>query len=157
MNNFNIDDVIEFVKNQASGTRVYLGADSRRYLNKNNEWWATYTVVVVVHKNASNGCKIFGTTSNERDYDNNQAKPSLRLMNEVYKVSEMYAILSKNLDVPIEVHLDISADPQNGSSCIVQQAIGYIRGTCNVIPMTKPNAFAASCAADRYTSIKKQA
>ena len=144
MTNFDIDDVIEFVKNQAPGTRVYLGADSRRYLNKNNEWWATYTVAIVVHKAASNGCKIFGTTSHARDYDNNQARPNLRLMNEVYKVSEMYTILSKNLDVPIEVHLDISPDPQNGSSCIVQQAIGYIRGTCNVIPMTKPNAFAAA-------------
>ena len=37
---------------------------------------------------------------------------------------------------------------------VVAQAIGYIRGTCNVIPMVKPEAFAASYAADRYKSLR---
>lgn len=157
MTNFNITDVINFVKQQQPGTRVYLGADSRRYI-KEDTWWATYTVAIVIHINGNRGCKIFGDVSNERDYDKNAHRPSMRLMNEVYKVSEMYSTLNDALpDTPIEVHLDISADPVNGSNCIIQQAIGYIRGTCNVIPMVKPHAFAASCAADRYTNLRKQA
>jgi predicted RNase H-related nuclease YkuK (DUF458 family) len=41
----------------------------------------------------------------------------------------------------------------HASSCVVQQAIGYIRGTCNVIPMVKPQAFAASYAADRLRGL----
>jgi hypothetical protein len=41
----------------------------------------------------------------------------------------------------------------HGSSCVVQQAIGYIRGVCNVIPMVKPQAFAASYAADRLNQV----
>jgi predicted RNase H-related nuclease YkuK (DUF458 family) len=41
----------------------------------------------------------------------------------------------------------------HGSSCVVQQAVGYIRGMCNVTPMVKPEAFAASYAADRLKEI----
>jgi len=48
-----------------------------------------------------------------------------------------------------EVHLDINPDQMHKSSVVVNQAIGYIKGTCNVIPMVKPRAFAASYAADR--------
>jgi predicted RNase H-related nuclease YkuK (DUF458 family) len=53
----------------------------------------------------------------------------------------------------VEVHLDINPDEKYGSSCVVQQAIGYIKGTCNVVPMVKPRAFAASYAADRLKHV----
>jgi hypothetical protein len=53
----------------------------------------------------------------------------------------------------VEVHLDINPDEQYGSSCVIQQAVGYIRGVCNVIPMVKPEAFAASYAADRLKHV----
>jgi predicted RNase H-related nuclease YkuK (DUF458 family) len=42
----------------------------------------------------------------------------------------------------------------HGSSCVINEAVGYIRGVCNVVPFVKPNAFAASYAADRYKSLK---
>jgi predicted RNase H-related nuclease YkuK (DUF458 family) len=74
-------------------------------------------------------------------------------MNEVYKVSEMYLKLADILEERIvEVHLDINPEEMHGSNCVINEAIGYIRGTCNVIPMVKPNAFAASYAADRFKS-----
>ena len=76
-------------------------------------------------------------------------------MNEAYKVSELYLKLHDLLENRnIEVHLDINPDELFGSSCVINEAIGYIRGTCNVIPMVKPQAFAASYAADRLRSIK---
>ena len=79
----------------------------------------------------------------------------MRLMNEVYRVSEMFQRLAPVLaDRDVQVHLDINPDEMHGSSCVVQQAIGYIRGTCNVIPMVKPDAFAASYAADRLKSLR---
>jgi predicted RNase H-related nuclease YkuK (DUF458 family) len=53
----------------------------------------------------------------------------------------------------VEIHLDINPDEIHGSSVALQQAIGYIRGTCNIVPMVKPNAFCASFAADRYKLI----
>jgi len=48
-----------------------------------------------------------------------------------------------------EVHLDINPDKMHGSSCVFDEARGYIQGTCEVTPLLKPNAFAASFAADR--------
>ena len=146
--------VEEFVRSCDPNTRIYLGADSSRY-RLNNQWWAEYTVAVVVHINGNQGCKIFGEITRERDYDQKASKPAMRLMNEVYRVSEMFQRLALVLeDYDVAVHLDINPNEMHGSSCVVQQAIGYIRGTCNVIPMVKPDAFAASYAADRLKNLK---
>jgi predicted RNase H-related nuclease YkuK (DUF458 family) len=135
-------------------TRIYLGADSERF-KLNRLWWAEYTTVCVVHINGRHGCRIFGEIDRERDYDQRYDRPSMRLMNEVYRVSDLFQRLSPVLvDRPVEVHLDINSDEMYGSSCVVQQAIGYIRGTCNVIPMIKPCAWAASYAADRLKSLQ---
>lgn len=148
-----IGQVVEFIKAQGPGTRVYLGADSERF-KIDKIWWAEYTVAVVVHINGNNGCKIFGEITRERDFDQRASKPALRLMNEVYRVSDMFQKLAPALeDREVEVHLDINPNEMHGSSCVIQQAIGYIRGTCNVIPMVKPDAFAASYAADRLKSL----
>lgn len=149
----NIKEVLDFINAQGPNTKIYLGADSVRY-KVNKTWWAEYTVAVVIHINGCNGCKIFGEISRERDYDQKANRPSMRLMNEVYRVSDMFQRLAPALaDREVEVHLDINPDEMHGSSCVVQQAIGYIRGTCNVIPMIKPDAFAASYAADRLKSL----
>lgn len=148
-----IEEVREFIDAQGPSTRVYLGADSERF-RSGNVWWAEYTVAVVVHMNARHGCKIFGEITRERDYDQRRDRPSMRLMNEVHKVSDMFQRLAPVLvDREVEVHLDINPNEMYGSSCVIQQAIGYIRGTCNVIPMVKPRAFAASYAADRLRSL----
>ena len=120
----------------------------------NNVWHADYVTAIVVHINGNNGCKIFGEIQRERDYDQKQERPRFRLMNEVYKVSELYLKLSDVLeDRHVEVHLDINPNEMHGSSCVINEAIGYIRGTCNVIPLVKPKAFAASYAADRFKSL----
>ncbi|NBP70188.1 MAG: hypothetical protein EBU52_15775 [Cytophagia bacterium] len=76
------------------------------------------------------------------------------MMNEVYKVSELFQNLAEVLeDRYVEVHLDINPNEMHGSSCVINEAIGYIRGTCNVIPLVKPDAFAASYAADRFKGL----
>jgi predicted RNase H-related nuclease YkuK (DUF458 family) len=76
-------------------------------------------------------------------------------MTEVYKVSELYLKLQDVLDGrDVEVHLDISPNEDHGSSVVISQAVGYIKGTCNVIPFVKPDAFAASYAADRFKSLR---
>jgi predicted RNase H-related nuclease YkuK (DUF458 family) len=148
------NQVAEFIRTQGPETRIYLGADSERY-KENRVWWAEYTTVAVIHRNGNNGCRIFGEMDRERDYDQRADRPSMRLMNEVYRVSELFQRLAPILaDRLVEVHLDLNPDEMHGSSCVIQQAIGYIRGTCNVIPMVKPRAWAASYAADRLRSLK---
>jgi predicted RNase H-related nuclease YkuK (DUF458 family) len=148
-----VDQVEKFIVAQGPGTKIYLGADSERF-RESQMWWAEYTTVVVVHINGKHGCKIFGEVDRERDYDQRGDRPSMRLMNEVYRVSELFQRLAPVLaDRTVEVHLDINPNEMHASSCVVQQAIGYIRGTCNVIPMVKPQAFAASYAADRLRGL----
>jgi predicted RNase H-related nuclease YkuK (DUF458 family) len=99
------------------------------------------------------GCKIFGAVERQRDYEQRKDKPRHRLMNEVYKVAQLYLELSKVVDLPIEVHLDLNPSDKHNSNIVINEAVGYIRGMCNVIPMVKPKSFAASYAADRYKEI----
>jgi len=150
----NLAEVKAFIEAQSPETRIYIGADSHR-LAVGTIWYADYTLAIVVHINGKNGCKLFGEVVRERDYDQKKDKPQFRLMNEVYKVADLYLKLADVLDDRhVEVHLDINPDEMHGSHCVMQQAIGYFRGTCNVIPMVKPQAFAASYAADRLKEIK---
>ena len=153
MNYFNIDDVATFIKLQTPETKIYIGADSER-LNVGGLWYADYTLAVVVHIDGKRGCKIFGDIQRERDYDQRQDRPRMRLMTEVYKVADLYLKLAEVLeDRQVEVHLDINPDDYYGSSCVLNEAIGYIKGMCNVVPFVKPYAFAASVAADRMKEI----
>ena len=148
-----IDEVKEYIKAQSPETKVYLGADSER--NKiNGEWYADYITAVVVHIDGEHGCKVFGGVKRERDYDQKKNKPAMRLMNEVYSVAEIFESLKDVLeDRYVEVHLDLNPDLRYGSSCVVQQAVGYIKGVCGIAPMIKPNSWAATHCADRYKDL----
>jgi len=152
MRDINLDKVITYINSQSPETKIYLGADSARMF-KNNIWYAEYTVAIVVHINGCNGCKIFGEVSRERDFDKRLNRPAMRLMTEVYKASDMYQKLNPHIAQDIEVHLDINPSDKYASSAVIQQAIGYIKGTCNTMPKVKPEAWAASSAADKLTSV----
>jgi len=150
---FNIPLIKEFIDKQGPDTKIYIGVDSER-IKRGRDWYADYTAAIVVHIDGKHGCKLFGEVTRERDYDKAD-KPNTRLMMEVFKVSELYLKLSEVLENrSVEVHLDINPDERHSSSNVVAQAIGYIRGTCNVEPLVKPRAFAATYAADRMRSLK---
>ena len=154
MKQINLNEVKTFIVSQSPETKIYLGCDSER-MKIDGTWYADYVLAIVVHINGNNGCKLFGEVHRERDYDQKASRPSMRLMTEVYKVSELYLKLAEVLeDRQVEVHLDINPNEMHGSSCVISQAIGYIKGTCNVIPFVKPRAFAATYAADRFRSLK---
>jgi len=154
MRSIDIEEVRAFIEAQSPETKIYIGGDSERF-KIGKEWHADYIMVIVVHINGNNGCKIFGEVQRERDYDQKKSRPRMRLMNEVYKIAELYHKLHDVLeDRLVEVHLDINPDEHHGSSCVINEAVGYIRGTCNVIPMVKPRAFAASYAADRFKGLR---
>ena len=148
-----IDQVKAFIDAQGPDTKIYIGADSERYKNK-GKWYADYTLAVVVDIDGRHGCKIFGEVQTEIDYDAKASRPATRLMNEVYKVAELYQKLHEAIgDKEVQIHLDINPDESHNSSIVIQQAVGYIKGVCNVIPMVKPKAFAASYAADRLKDL----
>ena len=153
MRKLDLEEVKAFIEAQTPETKIYIGCDSER-IKLNKVWYADYITAIVVHINGNNGCKLFGEVVRERDFDQKQNKPRYRLMNEVYKVSELYLKLADVLvNRDVEVHLDINPNEMHGSSCVINEATGYIRGMCNVVPMVKPNAFAASYCADRLKHI----
>lgn len=154
MKNFDIEEVKQFISAQSLETKIYLGCDSER-LRHQGEWYADYVLAVVVHIDGKHGCKLFGKVVRERDYEKKLSRPRMRMMNEAYKLSELYMDLAEVLaGRPVELHLDINPDEAYGSSCAVTEAIGYIRGVCNVDPKVKPRAFAASYAADRMKGLQ---
>lgn len=148
-----IDVVQDYIRNSSKTSKIYIGGDSERFRH-DDQWYADYATVVVIHVDGNRGCKIFGEVTREKDYDYKPGRPSLRLMNEVTKVANLYYLLADSIgDRFCEIHLDINPDDRFGSSCVVTQAVGYIMGTCNMRPKIKPNAFAASIAADRFKDI----
>ncbi len=153
MKKLNIDEIKAFIELQSSETKIYIGADSER-MKRDGRWYADYTLAIVVHIDGCHGCKIFGEIQTEIDYDAKASKPSMRLMNEVYKVAELYHKIVDSIgEKEVQIHLDINPDICYNSSIVIQQAVGFIKGTCNVVPMVKPNAFAASYAADRLKEV----
>lgn len=157
MRTINIDQVTDYIQGTGPKTKIYIGGDSERFKIK-GQWYADYTLAIVVHIDGKHGCKIFGEVHRERDYDQKKNKPRMRLMTEVYKIAELYLKLKEVLeDRDVEVHLDINPDLNHGSSCVINEAVGYIRGMCNVVPMVKPNAWAASTCADRLKHVLTQA
>ena len=113
MRKLNLDEVRDFIETQTPETKIYIGCDSER-VKVDKVWYADYITAIVVHINGNNGCKLFGEVVRERDYDQKQNKPRFRLMNEVYKVSELYLKLADVLiDRDVEVHLDINPNEMN--------------------------------------------
>ncbi len=149
-----MEEVKACIAAQGPDTKYYLGSDSCRF-RKNGQWWAEYTLCLVVHVNGRNGCKVFGKSMTERDYDQKKSRPAMRLMTEVTKLAEFFHSLEELLfDKYVELHIDINKQKEHGSSCIVEEAMGYLRGSCNVdLVACKPYSPAASFCADRLTEI----
>ena len=149
MKKINLIKIKEYIENEPITSKIYIGTDSTTR-KRNGTWVADFYTVVVIHKNGHNGCKIFGEITSEKDFNYNKKKPTFRLMQEVYKASETYLELADVIgDREVEIHLDLNPNKKYASSLVIEQAIGYIKGTCNVIPLVYPEAFAASYAADR--------
>ena len=108
MKKMDLEKVKAYIDAQSPETSVYLGCDSER-VKVDGVWYADYALAVVVHIDSCHGCKIFGEVQRERDWDQRSDKPSMRLMNEVYKVSELFQKMSDVLeDRLVEVHVDFN-------------------------------------------------
>jgi predicted RNase H-related nuclease YkuK (DUF458 family) len=143
-----IEDLVDLLAGLNSDTKIYLGCDSVRFV-KDGRWFARYATVAIVHMNGKNGCRIFSNRSVEPDYDVKKSRPSIRLMNEVIKVCELYNQLVPFIDeYDVEIHLDVNTDPVHGSNCVATQAAGYVLGVTGINPKLKPEGFAASYGAD---------
>ena len=147
-----LEEVKEYLTNLEPNSKIYLGCDSMKY-KKGATWYARYTTVLVAHMGGCHGAAIFGFTERERDYDKNKAKPRMRLMNEAYKVCGLYLALAPELEDfeimdSLEIHLDINPNKEHNSSIVIKEACGYVVAMTGLDAKAKPDAFAASYAAD---------
>jgi predicted RNase H-related nuclease YkuK (DUF458 family) len=154
-NKINLDEVRKYIQNHPN-SKIYFGCDSQKISNKKRKKkikQARFITVVVIYE--KDNSKIFGELSIESIYDNDPKRPSLRLMNEVYKVSELVTKLSDVLEDRVyEIHLDVNPKVGTGSHCVFNQAVGYIRGVHGIDPIYKPDAFIASTVADHLVKHK---
>ncbi|MFY9629754.1 MAG: ribonuclease H-like YkuK family protein [Methylocystis sp.] len=153
MKPFDIEECRAFIEASSPETSIYIGSDSERK-KIHGVWHFDVTVAVVVHVDTKHGCRVFGELTTYQDYDHRKDRPSMRLMQEVIAATDMYLDLAEAIgDRPVEVHLDINTDEMHGSSCVLAQAIGYVRGMTGIVPKVKPESFSASHTADRLCSI----
>jgi predicted RNase H-related nuclease YkuK (DUF458 family) len=110
MRKIDIDEVKAFIEAQSPETKIYIGGDSERF-NIGNDWYADYTLAVVVHINGNNGCKIFGEVQRERDWDQKKSRPRMRLMNEVYKIAELYQKLPQQMNDTLKACQPLTSVP----------------------------------------------
>lgn len=152
---YTIEQVREYIQNESKESKIFIGCDSEVF-KRRGRYLVDFYSVVIVHHNGRNGAKIFGFKTTEVDYSKDRKKPLYRLMQEVYKASALYLSIADAIgDREVEVHLDINPNKRYVSSMIVDQAIGYIKSTCNVVPLVKPDAWASSHVADRFLKVAR--
>ena len=152
MREFDIQEIKDYIKEHPNA-EIYIGCDSlkvpKKKRKRKKERIARFTTIVVVYEKDKN--RVFMEDSIEPIYDTDPSKPSLRLMTEVYKVSEIVTELADVLENrDFEIHLDINPKKTEGSHCVYHQAVGYIKGVHGIDPVTKPDAFVSSVVADHF-------
>ena len=157
-NNINAHEILAYInENCKENTKIYIGSDSRCF-RKDDQYYAEYTIALVVHKNGNNGGKVFCKMVTEPIFDSKKNKPKMRLISEVYKLCEVYLEVAPVLDeYDIEIHLDINKNEKHGSYVALTEAIGIVRGMCGKNPKTKPDAWCATAVAHSLNRITKDA
>lgn len=144
-----VTEMVDLLIQCNAETKIYLGCDSVRYIDRKGAPMARFATVAIVHMNGKNGCRIFSNISHERNYDVKASRPKIRMMKEVQKVCELYVQLAPFIDeFDIEIHLDINTDPKHGSNCAANEAAGFVLGMTGIEPKLKPESWAASFGAD---------
>ena len=147
MNTFDIYYIKQFILSHPD-SKVYLGVDSQRVRKKK----VRFAVVIAIHYNNANGAKIFHDITYESITDAKLGRPFMRMMTEVQKITELYTVLEDVLmDREFEIHLDISEQKEHGSNVAHGYAKGLVWGIVGQEPVFKPAAWAASCAADKFS------
>ncbi len=145
---FDIPVVKKFITDNPD-SKIYIGCDSTR-TGKTRVRFAT---VICIHYKGHGGAKVFGEISYEDIKDATLGRPINRMLTEVDKIIKMFKVLEEVLTERVDdlsIHIDISPDKKQGSNIAYGAAMGIIEGTLGIKPMAKPEAFAASFAADRY-------
>ena len=155
--------VKERILKASKSSSFYIGSDSSVYRrdrrdkhgnvlrDKNGkvlvDKYAKYSLIFIIHYDSNKGCGWEQTVYELPEYGNLKQ----RLLNEAnYAIGLAVEIMDLIGDRHLEVHFDINPDPRHKSNVAVKEALAYARGM-GLDARIKPEAFAASYAADKLT------
>lgn len=135
------DLIKEAIERSSQDTAIYVGCDSKKKRSK-----VMYVTTVVIHHSGSRGAMIFMKKEVEQ-----HRSIYHKLQTEIYKAAEVASTVKEFCgDRRFEVHLDLNPNDKYESHKAIAEARGAILGIVGVEPKFKPDAFAASYAADRF-------
>lgn len=144
--NATIEEIQTAIKNSSPTTKVYVGCDSK--ISSKGKM-AKFATVVVLHIDGKHGGKLFSIVETEPLFGSIKT-PKMRLLREAQKAIDIAAQIAEVVgDRPFEVHLDFNTNEDHKSNVAVKEASAYVLGTLGFRPKFKPQAFAASTAADK--------
>lgn len=132
------------ISGSSQDSSVYIGCDSKVF-KSNNRWFAKYTTVIVVHRDSKHGAQVFHYSETLPDYKNIRLRMNTEAQHAIEVYNQIADVIGKR---HTEIHLDINANPEHKSNVAAQEAIGYVLGVTGIKAKIKPEAFAASYAAD---------
>lgn len=138
-------EIIDYLSKVSPRSDVFIGCDSQVHKKRGQ---ITFVTAVVVHINNKNGCKLFTHTEREPfDFDSLES----RLYRETEKTIEAYESLANYLETRhVEIHLDVNASKMYKSNSVAAACKGWAEGATGRDVFIKPDAFAASYAADHH-------
>jgi len=140
-----LEEVKNYIKGSSLTSSVYVGCDSKRF-GKKDKRYVAFVCVILVHLDTKHGAKMFSFQRVERDFGSLRQ----RMVNEAIMACEIgYEVRETVGDRTFEIHLDINPDKRHKSSVAIKEATGMVLGMFGENPKVKPEAFAASTAADK--------
>lgn len=144
--NSTVENIKQAISTSSLTTKIYVGCDSK-IIRKGKV--AKFATVVVLHIDGKHGGKLFSIVDEEPLYGNAKS-PKMRLLREAQKALDIACEIADVVgDRAFEVHLDFNVNEQHKSSSAVKEATAYVLGMLGFSPKFKPQAFAASTAADK--------
>lgn len=132
------------IDNSSPESSVYVGCDSKKKGSK-----LVFVSTVVIHYDSNRGGVVF------KDVEIEEYKAIYpKLQGEIYRVAALGEKVKHLVNGrKFEVHVDINPNECYKSNAAYQEARGAIIGIVGVEPKFKPDAWAASCAAD-YDAVR---
>jgi len=141
------EEAKKVISESSEQSSIYIGSDSIRY-KKDDDWYARYSTVVILHKDSKHGCKIWSNSVEMRDYTSLKQRLMTEASLAINAAMEIIDIVGNR---KLEIHLDINPNPKYKSNIAVTEALGYVRGLLGFDAKIKPEAFAATNCADHFS------
>jgi predicted RNase H-related nuclease YkuK (DUF458 family) len=144
--NFNIEEVLDFLKKNKNKIKVCFGIDSHTSIEQN---FCEFVFSVTYLYLPNHGGNYFIFKLKEPHIED----VFMRLSKEVHYLVQFVELFKDFLDlnnIEYEVHLDISKNYKNKSNRLESYAKSYVYSMFGREPILKPDGFAASSVSDKF-------